>query len=135
MKRQPPYQAVPQHYLAEDKEKPSTMAGSARGRGGSGRGNNNNYYAAGRGGRGGSNRSRTTKTGLTKDLESNIFDLGERSSADQMRTTQIKIAEYIGGLYGGDIMGELETKTEFVIPPLQYPASAKLRQPAYETMI
>jgi hypothetical protein len=109
------------------------MAGRAKGRGASGRGNNNNN--AGRGGRGLSNRSRTTKTGLTKDLESNIFDLGERSSADQMRTTQIKIAEYISGLYGGDIMGELETKTEFVIPPLDYPASAKLRQPAYEAMV
>jgi hypothetical protein len=113
------------------------MTGRGRGRGGSGRGNNNNNNNAigGRGGRGGNTRSRTPKTGLNKDLESNIFDLGERSSADQMRTTQIKISEYIGGLYCGDIMGELETKTEFVVPPLEYPTTAQARQPAYEAMI
>ena len=90
--------------------------------------------AIGRGGRGNA-RTRSTKTGLNKDLKSNIFDLGERSSADQMQTTQIKISEYIGGLYGGDIMGELEAKTEFVVPALEYPATAQLHQPAYETMI
>lgn len=112
------------------------MTGRGRGRGGNGRGsnNNNNNTASGRGGRG-STRSRTTKTGLTKDLESNIFDLGERSLADQVRMTQIKILEYIGGLYGRDIMGELETKTEFIVPPLEYPVTAQARQPAYEAMI
>ena len=89
------------------------MTGRAKttGRGG-GRGNNNNNSGHGRGGRG-TIRTRTVKTGLNKELEGNIFDLGERSSADLMRTTQIKIAQYIGSLYGGDIMGELETKTEF----------------------
>jgi hypothetical protein len=114
------------------------MTGRGRGRGGSGRGannNNNNNATGGRGGRGSNVRSRNIKTGLNKDLESNIFDLGERSSADQMRTTQIKISEYIGGLYGGDIMGELETKMEFVVPPLEYPTTAQARQPAYEAMI
>jgi len=117
---------VSQHYLVEGLTYPSTMTGKGRGRGGGGRGNNNNNNnAGGRGGRGGA-RTRPTRTGLNKDLESNIFDLGERSSADQMRTTQIKIAEYIGGLYGGDIMGELETKTEFVVPSLEYPATAQL---------
>ncbi len=34
--------------------------------------------------------------------------------ANLMRTTQIKIAKYVGSQYGGDIMGELETKKEFV---------------------
>ena len=32
-------------------------------------------------------------------------------------------------------MGELETKTEFVVPPLEYPTTAQARQPAYEAMI
>ncbi len=69
--------------------------------GGGGRGGNNNNN--GRGGKGGRTtpRTRTTRTGLNKELEGNIFDLGERSSADLMRTTQIKIAQYIGSLYGG----------------------------------
>jgi hypothetical protein len=73
--------------------------------------------------------------GLNKELEANIFDLGERSSADLMRTTQIKIAQYIGSLYGCDIMGELETKTEFVAPIPEYPQSAEDRRPGYEAMI
>ena len=51
-------------------------------------------------------RTRLIKMGLNKELEGNIFDLGERSSANLMQTTQIKIAQYIGSLYGGDIMGD-----------------------------
>ena len=109
------------------------------GRGRTGRGNNSGRGDGGRGGRGyhggGRGGTRSTKTGLNKELEGNIFDLGERSSADLMRTTQIKIAQYIGSLYGGDIMGELETKTEFVTPTPDYPATALARQPTYETMI
>ena len=111
------------------------MAGRGRtGRGGNaGRGDNNN----GRGDRGGrgNTRTRSTKTGLNKELENNIFDLGERSSADLMRTTQIKIAQYIGSQYGGDIMGELETKKEFVATTPEYPQSAEDRRPSYEAMI
>ncbi len=67
--------------------------------------------------------------GLNKELKGNIFDLGERLSADLMRTTQIKIAQYIGSLYGGDIMGELKTKKEFVASAPKYPQLAEDRQP------
>ena len=111
------------------------MAGRVKGGRGGGRNNNNNN--AGRGGRGGRGVTRTkfVKTGLNKELEGNIFDLGERSSADLMRNTQIKIAQYIGSLYGGDIMGELETKKEFVAAPCEYPKSAQDRKTGYETMI
>jgi hypothetical protein len=108
------------------------MTGRGKGRGGNaGRGDNNNK-SGGQGGRGGNQRSRPTKAGLNKELEGNIFDLGERSSADLMRTTQIKIAQYVGSQYDGDIMGELETKKEFVAPAPKYPATAKVRQPIYE---
>ncbi len=111
------------------------MAGRSGGRGRGGRdgcGNNTNN----RGGRGRViYRARTGKTGLTKELKNNIFDLGERSSADLMRTTQIKIAQYIGTLYGGDIMGELETKTEFVPPSPTNPSSAVANKTRYETML
>jgi hypothetical protein len=72
------------------------------------------------------------KLGPLRPLEGNIFDLGERSLADLMRTTQIKIAQYIGSMYGGDIMGKLETKTEFVTPTPEYPQSAKTKQAGYE---
>jgi hypothetical protein len=73
--------------------------------------------------------------GLNKELKGNIFNLGERSSADLMRTTQINIAQYIGSHYGGDIIGELETKQQFVAPVPEYPATAKLRQPVYKSMM
>ena len=114
------------------------MSGRSGGRHGGkgGRGNGKrNDSAGGRGGHGGASKFRQTKVGLNKELEANIFDLGERSSADLLRTTQIKIAQYIGSQYGGDIMGELETKKEFVAPSPQYPASAILRQPDYENLI
>ena len=76
------------------------------------------------------------KSDLIKSWKEGIvFDLGERLSADPLRTTQIKIAQYIGSQYGGDIMGELEMKKEFVAAPPQYPASAIQRQPDYKAMI
>jgi len=106
-----------------------------------GRGRNNRGGGAGRGDSSGRGRGRvptrtkSVKTGLTKELENNIFDLGERSSADLMQNTQIKIALYIGGLYGGDIMGELDTKKEFVTTQPTFPESAESRRLKYETMI
>ena len=111
--------------------------GAGRGQGGRGNNKNNNTSSGrgGRGGRGNITRGRVIKTGLNKDLEGNIFDLGERSSADLMRTTQIKIAQYIGTLYGGDIMGELETKTEFVAATPEYPQSVKTKQAKHEIMV
>ncbi len=137
MKRRPPGTAVPQHYFKEVvKRFPAVMAGRGSGGRGGGRNNNNNNNT-GRGGRGGHGvaRTRVVKTGLNKELEGNIFDLGERSSADLMRNTQIKIAQYIGSMYGGDTMGELETKKEFVAAPLEYPKTAQDRKAGYETMI
>ena len=72
---------------------------------------------------------------LCKELEGNIFDFGERSSADLMRTTYIKIAHHVGIKYGGDVMKELETKTDFIVPPAIYPASATARQPAWDAKV
>jgi len=112
------------------------MAGRSnnQGRGGGVRGNSNRA-TGGRGGRGGNHhRKPTSKVGLVKELEGNVFDLGERSSANLMRTTQIKIAHYVGHHYGGDTMKELQTRTEFVVPPAEYPALAVARKPAYKVM-
>jgi hypothetical protein len=69
--------------IQQNLKSPATMAGRGRGcvsiAGCS-------IYKSGhsiRGGSGGT-RTRPTKTGLTKELERNIFDLGERLSADLM---------------------------------------------------
>jgi hypothetical protein len=48
-----------------------------------------------------------------------------------MRNTQIEIAQYIGSLYGGNIIGELETKKEFVAPTPGYPQMAEDRRSNY----
>ena len=101
---------------------------SSKGHGGNGGcGGANNANNAGCGARGGCGgvSTRSIKMGLNKELEGNIFDLGERSSANLMQTTQIKIAQYIGSLYGRDIMGELETKKEFVASASEYPQLAE----------
>ncbi len=52
-----------------------------------------------------------------------------------MRTTQIKIAQYIRTMYGGDIMREFETKTEFVSITPEYPQSVKDKQAKHEIMV
>lgn len=54
--------------------------------GNAGHGNNNNKSGS-RGGYG-NLRAKSMKTRLNKELEGNIFDRGERSLADLMRTTQ-----------------------------------------------
>jgi hypothetical protein len=40
-------------------------------------------------------------------------------------TDNKKITQYLGSMYGGDIMGELETKKEFVAPPTEYPLTMR----------
>ena len=112
------------------------MAGKTKS-GCSGDSNHGNNSNSGHGGRGLHNaiKARMVRTGHNKELEGNIFDLGERTSADLMRNTQIKIAQYIGSLYGGNIMGELETKKEFVAPTPVYPQTAEDHRSDYENMI
>jgi hypothetical protein len=102
------------------------VAGNA-GRGGSKQGTQGNSGLEGNVPEVQGTRALPTKVGLNKELESNIFYLGEQLSANLMQTTQIKIAQYIESLYGGKIMSKLETKIKFVTPPPQYPASAILR--------
>ena len=75
----------------------------------------------GRGGRGSgtgySPKPKSTKVGLCKELEHHIFDYGVPNAADLMRTTQEKIAQYVGTKYGEDIANELNNKTTAVVPP------------------
>jgi hypothetical protein len=101
---------------------------------GAGRGNVRKSTGGDRG-HGGHRTNKPTKVGLCKELEGSIFDFGECSSADLIQTTQIKIAQYIGSQYRGDIMRELETKTEFVVPAPIFPHTATARQPAYKAMV
>ena len=99
--------------------------GGARGRGG--RGGRAGRTSGGRGNAYTGGRARTTKVGLCKDLEGNVFDFGTTSAADQMRITQEKIAQYIGAKYGEDIANELQNKTTVVLPPPTYSSATMTR--------
>jgi hypothetical protein len=97
------------------------------GRGGRGRGGRGGRAGRGPGGGRGNahtgGRVKTTKVGLCKDLEGNVFDFGTTSAADQMRITQEKITQYIGAKYGEDIANELQNKTRIVFSAPAYPST------------
>ena len=121
----------------EDTEK---KIGSMSGRGGrSGRGGGRNsrsvrcqggrgqnYSGAGTGGR---------KQGLCSALGKNMFDYGQKASADQMRTSWEKLVQYVGTSYGHDISNKLQNKLAVVFPEPEYELAILTRHGARETMI
>ena len=88
-----------------------TLSGRGRGRGGRGRGKRKPHDLRGAGG------STTVELqGLCPSLGENLFTYGEKGSADQIKTTQDKIVQYVGIQYGNYIRTELLIQTEFIIP-------------------
>jgi hypothetical protein len=77
-------------------------------------------------------KPKTSKVGLCKELESNIFNSGVSNAADLMRTMQEKIGQYIGIKYGKDIANELTNKTMVTIPPPVYSTVILLRHQEWE---
>ncbi len=76
------------------------------GQGGRGHGGRGGCAGRGPGGSRGNiytgGRVKTTKVGLCKDLESNVFNFESTSAVDQMQITQEKIAQYISAKHGED---------------------------------
>ena len=96
------------------------------------------FNPSGRGGRSASmnnNNSSNNRTGLTKELEGHIFDFGTANSADKMKTTQEKIADYVGIKYGDDVANELINRVTVVLAPPKYPAEATKRHVADKMLI
>jgi hypothetical protein len=94
---------------------------------GRGGGRNNGRGGRGHGGRGGRGRGRgqnytgltnTTKKGMCANLGTNIFDYGQNSAADLMRTSWEKLVQYVGTNYGQDISNELQNKIVDIIEPV-----------------
>jgi len=95
---------------------------------GRGGGRNNGRGGRGQGGRGGRGRGRgqnytgsttPTKKELCANLGTNVFDYGQKSAADLMRTSWEKLVQYVGTNYGQDISNELQNKvTVALIEPL-----------------
>jgi hypothetical protein len=106
------------------------------GRGRSGRGGH-----AGRGPGGGrgntytGSRVKTTKVGLCKDLEGNVFDFGTTYAADQMQILQEKISQYIGAKYGEDIANKLQNKTRIVLSASAYPSTMTTRHTLWIALV
>ncbi len=63
---------------------------------------------------------KTSKVGLCKELESNIFNYGISNATNLMRNMQEKIGQYVGIKYGEDIVNELTNKMMVTIPPPVY---------------
>ncbi len=98
---------------------PGRNNGRGRGRGGHG--------GSGDGGRGGS-RARTSPSskttafkGQTAALGDKIYTCGEKNSADRMKTTNEKVARYLGSMMSQDICWEITNRTKRVIEKPQYP--------------
>jgi hypothetical protein len=93
---------------------PQVIFPKMSGRGG---GRNNGRGGRGHGGRGGCGRGRgqnytgsanKTKECLCVNLGTNVFDYGQKSAADLMRTSWEKPVQYVGTNYGQDIINELQ---------------------------
>jgi hypothetical protein len=72
-------------------------------------------------------KPKTSKVGLCKELENNIFDYGIPNAANLMCTTQEKIGQYVGIKYGQDIANELTNEATVTIPPPVYSTAILLR--------
>jgi len=93
----------------------SRAGGRGRNAGHEGRGAANDRGNCRGRGAGYTSKPKTLKVGLCKELENHIFDYGVHNAADLMRTTQKKIAQYVGIKYGEDIANELTNKTTVTV--------------------
>ncbi len=80
-------------------------------------------------------KPKTSKVGLCKELENNIFNYGIPNAANLMRTTQEKIVQYVGIKYGEDIANKLTNKTTVTIPPPVYSPAIHLRHQEWERLV
>ena len=97
------------------------MTGNAGGRGRGRRGNNNGNgnRGAARGSGGGSAYGGTNKSSKGVGIEAlgkHIFDIGNKTSADQVRTSWEKLVLHAGTIYSSDISSELSNKIKVVLP-------------------
>ena len=64
-----------------------------------------------------------------------MIDYGQKTSADQMRTSWEKLVQYVGTSYGHDIYSELQNKLTVVLPEPEYNPAILTRHGARETMV
>ena len=98
----------------------SGRGGRSSYRGGRG---NGNHDGEGRGqGRNYSGTISTNKRVLWNTLGTSVFDYGQKSAADQTRSSWEKLVQYVGTNYGQDISNELQNKlTANLVEPVHAP--------------
>jgi hypothetical protein len=64
-------------------------------------------------------KPKTTKVGLCRELESNVFHYEGYNAANTMRVTQDKIQQYVGIKCGKDIANKICNKVTVVLRPPQ----------------
>jgi hypothetical protein len=52
---------------------------------------------------------------MCTNLDTNVFDFGQKSAADQMRTSWGKLVQYVGTNFGQDINNELQNKVWVIL--------------------
>ncbi len=104
--------------------------GRNSGRAGRGPGNSRGQ---GRGcGTGYTSKPKTSKVGLCKEPENNIFDYDVPNATNLMCTTQEKIGQYFAIKYGEDIANKLTNKATVTIRPPVYSTVILLRHQEWE---
>jgi hypothetical protein len=95
--------------------KMSGKGGRNNGRGGRGRGGANNG-GIGRGrGQNYTGSVNTAKRGMCNNIGTNVFEYGQKSAADQMRTSWEKLVQYFGTNYGQEINNDSQNKVWVVL--------------------
>jgi hypothetical protein len=115
--------------------KMSDRGGRNKSRGGRGRGSAN-HGGRGRGrGQNYTGSANAAKRVLCNNLGTNVFDYGQKSAADQMRTSWEKLVQYVGTNYGQDINNELQNKVWVVLTEPVHTDDVLARHSVREVMI
>jgi hypothetical protein len=64
-----------------------------------------------------------------------VFDYGQKSAADQMRTSWGKLVQYVGTNYGQDINNELQNKVWVILTEHVHTNNVLARHSVREVMI
>jgi hypothetical protein len=103
----------------------SRGGGRNNGRGGRGCGRGQNYTGL----------TNTTKKDMCANIGTNVFDYGQNSAADLMRTSWEKLVQYVGTNYGQDISNELQNNISVDIIEPVHSAEVLRKHGLRESMI
>jgi hypothetical protein len=115
--------------------KMSGRGGRNNGRGGRGRGSAN-HGGHGRGrGQNYTGSANAANRGMCTNLGTDVFDYGQKSAADQMRTSWEKFVQYVGTNYGQDISNKFQNKVWVIFTEPVHTNNFLARHSVREVMI